>query len=103
LNGFVSKFYLCLGAMDAGQTAILAIYLISGLLNAAYFFPIVVRAFLSRDLKNEKYGEASAWVVAPLCLTAGLAIAFGIFPDLIAPIFSLAEIIAAEIMQLAPL
>jgi multicomponent Na+:H+ antiporter subunit D len=72
------------------------------LLNAAYFFPIVVRAFLSRDLKNEKYGEASAWVVAPLCLTAALAVAFGIFPDLIAPIFTLAEIIAAEIMQLAP-
>lgn len=102
LNGFVSKFYLCLGAMDAGQTAILAIYLISGLLNAAYFFPIVVRAFLTRDLKNEKYGEASAWVVAPLCLTAAMAVTFGIFPDLIAPIFSLAEIIAAEIMQLPP-
>jgi len=102
VNGFVSKFYLCVGAMDAGQTLILVIYLISGLLNAAYFFPIVIRAFLGRDSKNESYGEASAWVVVPLCLTAALAVAFGLFPDLIAPVFSLAEIITAEIMQLAP-
>lgn len=102
VNGFVSKFYLCVGAMDAGQTLVLVIYLVSGLLNAGYFFPIVIRAFLGRDSKNENYGEASAWVVVPLCFTAALAVVFGIFPDLIAPVFSLAEIIAAEIMQLAP-
>jgi multicomponent Na+:H+ antiporter subunit D len=102
VNGFVSKFYLCLGAMDAGQMAVLAIYLSSGLLNAAYFFPVAIRAFVNKSPTNAPRGEASPWMVAPLCLTAALAIAFGLFPDLVAPVFSLAGIIAAEIMQSFP-
>ena len=44
-GGFVSKWYMVLGSIDAGQIPIMVIYLISSLLNACYFLPIVYKAF----------------------------------------------------------
>ena len=41
VNGFLSKWMLCEGTTRLGLTILLT----SGLLNAAYFFPIVHRAF----------------------------------------------------------
>lgn len=41
--GFVSKWYLAAGAVDAGQYWVLVVLLVSSLLNAAYFFPIIYR------------------------------------------------------------
>ncbi len=99
INGFLSKYYLGLGAVESGQLVVLVIFLISGLLNASYFFPIVIRAFFRPSPKHRAYNEASPWLVAPLCTTAALAIVFGLFPDLLAPVFSLASGISAEILQ----
>ncbi|MFW6383792.1 MAG: cation:proton antiporter [Halodesulfurarchaeum sp.] len=43
--GFVSKWYLLIGSLTAGQTVFLLVLLASGLLNVAYFWPIVYQAF----------------------------------------------------------
>jgi len=43
LAGFVSKFYLGLGAIEAGAPWVLGVLLASTLLNAAYFLPILYR------------------------------------------------------------
>jgi multicomponent Na+:H+ antiporter subunit D len=43
--GAWSKFYLVLGTLDEGDYAVLAVLLVSSLLNALYFLPIIVRAF----------------------------------------------------------
>ena len=43
--GAWSKYYLVLGSLDEGDYAVLAVLLVSSLLNALYFLPIVVRAF----------------------------------------------------------
>jgi len=67
----------------------LVILVLSGLLNAAYFFPIVYRAFFRRN-KNKKTGEASPFMVVPLVLTAGLSILFGLFPDIGFKLFKIA-------------
>ncbi|NQY75096.1 MAG: monovalent cation/H+ antiporter subunit D family protein, partial [Candidatus Margulisbacteria bacterium] len=45
LGGFFSKWYLVLGSLEADKVWVLCIYLISSLLNAAYFLPIVFKAF----------------------------------------------------------
>ena len=104
LNGFVSKWWLCLGTLEASRKIALGVFLASGLLNAGYLFPIVVRAFLrsppaagghgggapDRD-SHEPAGEASRWMVVPLCVTAALAVAFGVFPDGPLPLFELVE------------
>jgi multicomponent Na+:H+ antiporter subunit D len=43
--GFVSKWYLLIGSVSAGQTVFVLVLLASGLLNVAYFWPIVYQAF----------------------------------------------------------
>jgi multicomponent Na+:H+ antiporter subunit D len=45
--GFVTKWYLGVGALDAGQPWVLVVLLSSSLLNAAYFLPIVHAAWFA--------------------------------------------------------
>ncbi|MFQ5784450.1 MAG: monovalent cation/H+ antiporter subunit D family protein [Alphaproteobacteria bacterium] len=48
LGGLWSKWYLALGTLDAGAYGLLAVLMVSSLLNIAYLLPIPVRAFFSR-------------------------------------------------------
>jgi NADH-quinone oxidoreductase subunit L/multicomponent Na+:H+ antiporter subunit D len=43
--GFVSKWYLLIGSVEAGQAIFAGALLLSGVLNIAYFWPIVYQAF----------------------------------------------------------
>ncbi len=100
--GFTSKLYLLVGSLDAGSIGILIILIGSSLLNAAYFAPIVYHAFFGKapvaattgDAHHshgygdshehshaENQGEAPLSMLIPLCLTAVLSLAIGIFPD----------------------
>jgi len=45
LGGFLSKWYITLGAVEAGQFPILIVLVVSTILNACYFLPIVYAAF----------------------------------------------------------
>jgi len=49
LAGFVSKWYLVIGAIDAGQAVFAAGLLLSGVLNVAYFWPVVYQAFFESE------------------------------------------------------
>ncbi|HAP31732.1 MAG TPA: monovalent cation/H+ antiporter subunit D family protein [Firmicutes bacterium] len=46
-NGFISKWQLCLGALETGQPFFVVLLIVSSLLNAAYYFPIVITAFFA--------------------------------------------------------
>ncbi len=72
LGGFISKWNLVIGAVDGGQLVLLLVLLISSLLNAAYFLPIVYRAFFAAAPEGEETGfkEAPIFCLVPLCLTA---------------------------------
>lgn len=92
INAFVSKWFLCVGALQADQLIILAIFLISGLLNAAYFFPIVHRAFFKDGGKElAHHGEASLFMVIPICIAAVLSILLGFQPNFLLNLFDLAS------------
>jgi multicomponent Na+:H+ antiporter subunit D len=91
LGGFVSKWFLAQGTVAAGQPWLLAILLLSGLLNAAYLFPIVVRAFFIRSEQFPKFAEASPLMIMPLVTTALLSLALGLFPDAVFHWFTLAS------------
>jgi multicomponent Na+:H+ antiporter subunit D len=82
--GFVSKWYLVSGAMAQAQWFALAVVLLSTLLNAGYFLPIVWRAFfrpLSAEAVAHPHGEAPLPIVIALCLTAAGTLALFFFPD----------------------
>lgn len=88
LGGFISKWYLTLGAIEAEQYPVIAVLVASTILNACYFIPIVYAAFF-RDLPpGEKADrqEAPSAMVVPLALTAiGILVAFftpSVFLDL---------------------
>lgn len=82
--GFVSKWYLVSGAVSQEAWAALAVVLLSTLLNAGYFLPIVYRAFfrpLPADALKHPHGEAPWPVVMALTLTAAGTVALFFFPD----------------------
>jgi len=57
MAGTWSKWYLTVGALDAGHLAIVAVLMISSLLNIAYLMPIPIRAFWGRP--NGADGQSS--------------------------------------------
>lgn len=80
LAGFISKWNLGVGAITAGHPAFIAVLLASGLLNFAYFFPIVYAAFF-RGPRGGDVDENGVAITLPLVLTAAAAVVLGIYPD----------------------
>ena len=97
VNGFISKWYLGGGAVDSGHGILLIVLVISGILNAAYFFPIVQRAFFRRGRGLSYSGEASPLLVIPLLVTALLSVLLGLYPDLFFKFFKLAAEVATGV------
>jgi multicomponent Na+:H+ antiporter subunit D len=79
--GFVSKWNLGLGALQSGHGVFLAVLVISGLLNFAYFFPIVYTAFFGYVARPVRYDEAPVTLWLPLALTAVLSVVLGLYPN----------------------
>ena len=88
-GGLLSKIYMVWGAADAGQYALLAIYLISSVLNGVYFLPIVYRAFFKAPDDSLEKKEAPLACVLPLCITATGSVLLFFFPGLIFDLTSL--------------
>lgn len=82
--GFVSKWYLLLGTLETKHLGLILVLLASTILNAAYFSPIVFKAFFEKSKDdNPPVGiqEAPYAMVIPLTLTAIISVIIGIYPD----------------------
>lgn len=99
--GFVSKWYLVQGVVARGRLAgghfdeafVLVVIILSTLLNAGYFLPIVYRAFFKPPLEQDRkhpHGEAPWTMVAAITFTAGLTLLFFFWHK---PAFDLAELV----------
>lgn len=79
--GFVSKWYILGGAIQAENMLAVFAIIASTALNAAYFLPILYRAwFLPTELSNSSlHGEAPLPIVLALTITAWLTLAFFLF------------------------
>jgi multicomponent Na+:H+ antiporter subunit D len=88
LAGFVSKWNLGVGALDAGHGVFLAVLLVSGALNVAYFLPIVQAAFAGEGPIRFEEGSPGLWV--PLAITAALSILIGLAPGAALGLYDLA-------------
>jgi formate hydrogenlyase subunit 3/multisubunit Na+/H+ antiporter MnhD subunit len=91
--GFLSKWYLCLGAVDSGHLIFLGVILTSSLLDVLYFFPIVKTAFFDAtpdqaEIRNpgspvkEWQRPLYLFMVIPLAITALFSILFCFFPGM---------------------
>ena len=86
--GFVSKWYLAIGSIEAKELPILLVLLVSSVLNAGYFLPVVYKAFFEEFKEDHHHhGEHHEeirevpFVVVPLVLTAIGSIILGLYPN----------------------
>ena len=84
IAGFISKWYLGLGALGAGQAWVVFVLAASSLLNAAYFLPILHRAWFREppDTWPDEHDfgrKETAWMLLlPPVATALMALAAGL-------------------------
>jgi multicomponent Na+:H+ antiporter subunit D len=72
-GGLWSKWYLALGALEAGQVALLIVLMISSLLNVYYLLSIPFRAFFLKPIDVVAPLENRVSMIAPLVLTATIS------------------------------
>ena len=94
-SGFITKWYLVIGSLERHNMAVLAVLLASSFLNAAYFIPIVYKAFfktedseITQELKSHENAviKEIPFMVVPLTLTAIVSVVLGLYPDFIVKI-----------------
>jgi multicomponent Na+:H+ antiporter subunit D len=86
IAGFISKWYLGMGALDAGQGWVIIVLAGSSLLNAAYFLPILHAAWFREPPQSwpheheHNFGrKETAWaLLLPPVVTSVLAVAAGL-------------------------
>lgn len=88
MAGFISKWYLGLGAVESGQFWVIAVLLASTLLNAAYFLPVLYNAFFAepdpesqeqwKD-RGESRLEADGLMLVSTIVVAAAVLAVGVF------------------------
>ncbi|MBT5083356.1 MAG: monovalent cation/H+ antiporter subunit D family protein, partial [Rhodospirillaceae bacterium] len=94
--GFLSKWYMLLGALEVEQWFAVGVIVGSTLLNAAYFLPIVYAAFLKPekpDGHGHAHGEAPLPIVLALVTTGAATILLFLFPG---PALELARMLVSQ-------
>ena len=93
VSGFITKWYLIIGSLERHSISVLVVLLASSFLNAAYFIPILYRAFFKEE--NSEFVDQNSeindphdikenpFLVIPLTFTALVSIILGIYPDFI--------------------
>ena len=86
MSGFMSKWYLALAVLEAEQPLYLVVILISSFLNAVYYLPIIISAFLkpredgSEEMTRDGIPKS---MIGPMAIIAGLVVLIGFFPQII--------------------
>ncbi|HEX4892247.1 MAG TPA: proton-conducting transporter membrane subunit [Hyphomicrobiaceae bacterium] len=90
--GFLGKWFMLSGAISTGQLMPVAVIVLSTVLNAAYFLPILFRAFLVFPARahaagaaaspEDHHGEAPLAMVAALSVTAAATVILFLVPDI---------------------
>ena len=82
--GFITKWNLLIGSVEAHQLGILLILIASTVLNAAYFAPITYRAFFGKRPADEPFEgikEAPLSMLIPILIACAISVIIGIFPN----------------------
>jgi len=82
--GFITKWNLLIGSVEAHQLGILLILIASTMLNAAYFAPITYKAFFGKRPESEPFTgikEAPLAMLIPILIACTISVLLGIFPN----------------------
>jgi multicomponent Na+:H+ antiporter subunit D len=94
LAGFISKWYLGMGAIEAGMPWILGVLIVSSLLNCGYFLPVIHRLWFRPQRGNwptecpRGRHETSLWLLLPPLATCSFVILAGLLAAMpISPLY----------------
>jgi multicomponent Na+:H+ antiporter subunit D len=100
--GFITKWYLGIGALNAGMYWVIALLAVSSLLNAAYFLPIVHAVWFKppsvrwiEQMPATRF-ETDIRMLLPPLLTAALTICAGVAAGLVVSPLTWAQFFAAR-------
>lgn len=93
LNGFMSKWYLAKGALEAGRIGFVVVVLLGSLLVLLYCFPLLASAFFGKQsdagageaaatMCGDEVDEAPFGMLVPLMALSVLCVALGLFPQI---------------------
>jgi multicomponent Na+:H+ antiporter subunit D len=95
-NGFLSKWLLGLGALEVNQPLSAVVLLISSLLNAVYYLPIVINAFFKQEEHDFSGIKEPGWrMMVPVVVLAIATVIFDLLPSNL--LLSLSEATAAAL------
>jgi len=89
--GFVTKWYLALGALESDRPIYALVMLASALLNAAYWLPVVRTAFFKAPYDDVQVHEAHWSMLGPTLVCAGYVLLLGMTVSVPGMPFALAE------------
>ena len=94
MAGFLGKWYMLGGAFETANFFAIAVIVISTLLNAAYFLPVIHAAFLRPAAAGSAdHGEAPTAIIIATTTTAALTLLLFFFPEVV---MTFAEAVAPE-------
>ncbi len=82
--GFVTKWNLLVGSIQAHQMGILFILIASTMLNVGYFAPVTIKAFFGKRPEGETFQgikEAPLSMLIPILIACTISVLLGIFPS----------------------
>jgi multicomponent Na+:H+ antiporter subunit D len=82
--GFITKWNLLVGSIQAHQIGILLILIASTMLNVGYFAPVTIKAFFGKRPEGETYQgikEAPLSMLIPILIACTISVLLGIFPN----------------------
>ena len=84
-SGFIAKWQLSLAFLESGQTIYLFLIIASGILNAIYYFPIIINAFINKEKTDMTIEKIPLSMLLSTSLFFIGIFALGIFPGYFMP------------------
>ncbi len=86
LNTFWGKYYLMKGSVDSGKWPLALVLIMSGIINAICFIPVIIDTFRGEKVKShsEKGGKV-AFMLIPTGILSMISLLIGLWPGLVWP------------------
>jgi multicomponent Na+:H+ antiporter subunit D len=99
--GFITKWFIGVGSLEANHVIFVLVLLVSAMLNAAYFLPPVYNAFFKEaDDGDTEYDEAPWMMLGPIVVTTLFILILGALANLPYTPLQLAHVAVSEFFGL---
>lgn len=86
LNTFWGKYYLMKGSVESGRWPLAVVLIISGIVNAICFIPVIIDAFRGERVgSNNKKGTRFNFMLVPTLILSAISLLIGLWPGIIWP------------------